>query len=243
MKKKIRGASILCKTIFMNFFNIIRYYPKMVYMAFHQDKYTDDQMYDYGIKLIKLAIDTSNFKIETYGLDNIPESDGLYICSNHQEKFDPLVIWYTFPRQVGVILRDKVTHRPFIREVCRLIKSKKLKNDGRAVVKLYSEITDDLKNGLNYMIFPEGGYEDNYRKLSQFHPGSFKSAQRARCPIVPVTIIDSYRIFDKGMKTTRPIQVRYLKPVQPAEYSGMSTAEIAQLVEKRIQDELSKFQE
>ena len=242
MAKKSHGASILFKAVSRNFFKILRYYPKMVYMAFHQDKYSDEEMYAYCVKLIKCAMDTCHFKVETYGLENIPQEDGLYVCSNHQEKFDPLAIWYTFPRQVGVILNDEVTHRPFIREVCRLIKSKKLIHDSRAVVQLYSEITADLKDGRNYMIFPEGGYEANVPELSEFHPGSFKSAQRAHCPILPVALVDSFSIFDKGYKTTRPIQVRYLKPIMPAEYEGMNTTEIAGLVKSRIQEELSKFQ-
>ena len=92
------------------------------------------------------------------------------------------------------------------------------------------------------MIFPEGGYEENCPELSEFHPGSFKSAQRAHCPILPVALINSYRIFDKGYKTTLPIQVRYLKPIQPFEYDGMNTTQIAELVKARIQEELSKYQ-
>ena len=36
-------------------------------------------------------------------MENIPEKDGLYICSNHQEKFDPLAIWLSFPRQLEII--------------------------------------------------------------------------------------------------------------------------------------------
>lgn len=242
MKKGKRSSNILFKAISKNFFKILRYYPKMVYMAFHKNKYTQEEMYNYCLKLIKIAIDTCNFKIEIHGLENIPEKDGIYVCSNHQEKFDPLAIWYTFPRKVGVILNDDATYRPFIREVCRLIKSKKLKKDIHAVVQLYSEITTELKSGINYMIFPEGFYEDNPHVLSEFHPGSFKSAQRAKCPILPVALIDSYNIFDKGYKTSRPIQVHYLPPISPSEYDGMNTSQIAEMVKSRIQERVSQFQ-
>lgn len=236
MKKSKRSASILFKAISRNFFKIVIYYPKMVYMAFHQKKYTIDQMYAYCFKMIRFAIDTAGIKVEAYGLENIPEKDGFYICANHQEKFDPLAIWYTFPRKVGVILDDAVTYRPFIREVCRLIRTKKLvRKDVHAVVKVYSEITKDLKDGHNYMIFPEGGYEKENGKLEEFHPGSFKSPSRAHCVILPVAIIDSYKIFDKGFRSTHPIQIHYLKPIQPQEYEDMNTTKIANLVQSRIQ--------
>ena len=241
--KRDRSASILFKAISRNFFKIVVYYPKMVYMAFHQKKYTVDEMYAYCLKMITFAVDTAGLRVEAFGLENIPQKDGFYICSNHQEKFDPLAIWYSFPRQVGVILDDVATHRPFIREVCRLIKSQKLiKHNTHSVVKAYSEITRDLKNGMNYMVFPEGGYEEEYGKLGEFHPGSFKSPQRAHCTILPVAIIDSFCIFDKGFRTTRPIQVHYLKPIAPEEYDGMTTAEIAELVKARIQKHLDQYQ-
>lgn len=242
MNKK-RSVSILFKAISRNFFKIMVYYPKMVYMAFHQHKYTVDQMYAYCLKMITFAVDSAGLKVQAYGLENIPAEDGIYICANHQEKYDPLAIWYCFPRQLGVILDDLATHRPFIREVCRLIKSKKLiKGSTHSVVKTYSEITKDLKNGQNYMVFPEGGYEEEPGKLGVFHAGSFKSPQRAHCTILPVAIIDSYKIFDRGFHTTNPIQIHYLKPIAPEEYKGMSTTEIAALVKSRIQAHLDLCQ-
>ena len=243
MSKNGRSASILFKAISRNFFKIVVYYPKMVYMAFHQKKYTTDEMYNYCLKLIKFAIDTAGLKVEAYGLENIPAEDGFYICANHQEKFDPLAIWYTFPRQLGVILDDAACHRPFIREVCRLIKSQKLiRHDVHAVVRTYSEITEDLKKGMNYMVFPEGYYEQVHGHLEEFHPGSFKSPQRAHCTILPVAIVDSYKIFDKGFKTTCPIQIHYLKPILPQEYENMSTTEIAELVKSKIKEYLDNHQ-
>lgn len=242
MNKK-RGASILFKAVTKNFFNVFRYYPKMVYMACNPKKYTSDEKYNYCLKIVKVVTDSSGLKVEAYGQENIPAQDGIYLCSNHQEKFDPLAIWYTFPRQVGVILDDVVTHRPFIRELCHLINSKKLiKRNTHSVVKAYSEITKALKSGENYMIFPEGGYEKVDGKLEDFHAGSFKSPQRAHCPILPVAVIDSYKIFDNGYKTTNPIQVHYLKPIAPEEYEGMTTAEIAALVKSRIQAHLDIYQ-
>ena len=242
MNKK-RSRIILFKAITRNLLKIAIYYPKMVYMAFHQHKYSKDQMYAYCLKMITFAVDSAGLKVEAHGLENIPQKDGLYICANHQEKYDPLAIWYCFPRQTGVILDDVATHRPFIREVCRLIKSQKLiKHNMHSAVKTYGEITRDLKAGQNYMVFPEGGYEDEDGKLGEFHAGSFKSPQRAHCTILPVAIIDSYKIFDRGFRTTLPIQVHYLKPIEPEEYDGLSTSEIAELVKARIQAHLDLYQ-
>lgn len=243
MEQNKRSAKILHKALFRNFFKILIHYPKLYYLAKHRDKYDEEKKYAYSMLIVNCVINTSKVKVEAYGLENIPQTDGIYVCANHQEKFDPLAIWTSFPRKIGVILDDVATHRPFIREICQLMRSQKLvKNDNHSVIKAYTEITSDLKNGYNYMIFPEGGYEEEEGKLGEFHPGSFKSPQRAHCTILPVTIVDSYRIFDKGLKSTRPIQVHYLKPISPEEYAGMTTNEIAELVKGRIQAHLDIYQ-
>ncbi|MBQ0161649.1 MAG: 1-acyl-sn-glycerol-3-phosphate acyltransferase [Treponema sp.] len=214
----------------------------MMYVA-NSKKFTSQQKYDECIKLIKILIDTSGLKVESYGLENIPKKDGFYLCSNHQEKFDPLAIWYCFPRRVGVILDDRATHRPFISEVCKMIKSKKLHyRKMHKLLKSFDEVTEELKSGINYLVFPEGGYEQEDGKLTKFQTGCFKSPKRAKCPIVPVCVIDSFKIFDKGYRTTYPIQIHYLKPISPKEYEGLSTTEMAELVKARIQKELDKYQ-
>lgn len=241
--KKNRSFSIIFKAVSKNFLNIMVHYPKMIYMSNHPEKYSTDEQYRYCVKLIRLLIDTCNVKIEVHGLENIPKEDGFYLCSNHQEKFDPLAIWYAFPRQIGVILNDEATHRPFIREVCKLIKSQKLKNgDVHALIQCFSNITKDLTNKLNYMIFPEGWYESDYTQLSEFRSGCFKSPQRARCTILPVALIDSYKIFDKGYKSSYPIQVHFLEPITPEEYANFKTNEIATLVQERIQKVVTEYQ-
>ncbi|MCR4580239.1 MAG: 1-acyl-sn-glycerol-3-phosphate acyltransferase [Treponema sp.] len=214
----------------------------MHYMANHPDKYTSDEKHNYLLKLINCLMKTCKIKIDIQGKENIPESDGLYVCANHQEKFDSLAIWFSFPKKLGVILKDDVTYKPFIREVCNLVKTKKLKKDLHKIVNLYAEITADLKKGYNYLIFPEGEYSENPKDVEEFHPGSFKSPQRAKCPIVPVALIDSSNIFDKGFKSTRPIQVHYLPAIMPSEYDGMNTSQIAHLVRAKIQERVSQFQ-
>ena len=234
-----RSASIIKKTVLMNAFNIPIYYPRMRYMANHLEKYTYDQTYNYCTKVIKAVLNATHVKIKAFGLDNIPTNDGFYLCANHQEKFDPLVIWYTFPRQVGVILNDAACHRPAIREVCALIKTQKLiHNNMHSILTSFNNVTEELKKGFNYLVFPEGAYEREYNKLSTFHTGCFKSPRRAHCPIIPIAIKNSFRIFDKGLHTSKPIEVHYLKPIDYSEYSELSTKDLSLLVQDRIRKEL-----
>lgn len=241
MKKT--SNNVLLKSIVLNFFSFWIHYPKLRYLASHTEKYDYEYLYKYAMKILKVVIKNSHVKVDVYGLENIPEGNGFYLCANHQEKFDPLFIWTTFPKTLGVILADKACHRPVIREICTLVKSKKLLDDDlRSVMSLYSEVTADLKKKDNYLIFPEGFYESDVPYLDTFHAGCFKSPIRAKCPIIPIALINSYKMFDKGFRSTKHVQIHYLKPVFPSEFEGLSTAEVSDLVKNRINEALEKYQ-
>ena len=76
----------------------------------------------------------------------------------------------------------------------------------------------------------------NGNKIGTFKGGSFKAATKAKCPIVPVALINSIVPFDRN--TIRPVtvQVHFLKPLEYEDYKEMKTTEIAALVEKQIQE-------
>ena len=70
--------------------------------------------------------------------------------------------------------------------------------------------------------------------------GSFKSATKAQCPIVPVALIDSFKPFDTNTIKPVTVQVHFMEPLLYEEYKDMKTTEIAALVQKRIQEKIDK---
>ena len=70
----------------------------------------------------------------------------------------------------------------------------------------------------------------------EFKGGSFKSAMNARCPIVPVALIDSFKAFDTKSIKKLTVQIHYMKPLYYEDYKGMKSVEIAELVHDRIQE-------
>ena len=73
-------------------------------------------------------------------------------------------------------------------------------------------------------------------KVQTFKGGSFKSAMRAKAPIVPVALIDSYVPFDRNTIRKTTVQVHYLKPMYYEEYKDMKSTEIAAEVQHRIEE-------
>ena len=108
------------------------------------------------------------------------------------------------------------------------------REDVRQSMQIIMQVTKEVKEGRNYIIFPEGTRSKNGNKVGEFKGGSFKAATKAKCPIVPVALIDSFKPFDTN--TTKPVtvQVHILKPLLYEEYKDMKTTEIAEEVKRRI---------
>ena len=102
-------------------------------------------------------------------------------------------------------------------------------------------MTEEVRKGRNYLIFPEGTRSRKGNELLEFKAGTFKSAVNACCPIVPVALINSFKPFDIRSIKEETVQVHFLKPIEYDQYIGMKTKEIAHLVHDRIQEEINKF--
>ena len=84
---------------------------------------------------------------------------------------------------------------------------------------------------------------ENVPFLKQVKGGSFKSAVKAQCPIVPVALIDSYKSFDTNSIKKLTVQVHFLEPIPYEKYQGMKTTEIAAMVKQRIEETIKEFEE
>ena len=71
--------------------------------------------------------------------------------------------------------------------------------------------------------------------MGKFKGGSFKSATKAQCPIVPVALVDSFKPFDTNSIKPVTVQVHFLEPLYYDDYKDMKTTQIAALVQERIQ--------
>ena len=99
-------------------------------------------------------------------------------------------------------------------------------------------MAEEVKEGRNYLIFAEGTRSRNGNEILDFKGGTFKSALRAKCPIVPVALIDCFKPFDISSIKRETVQVHFLEPIFYEQYIGMKSTEIAHLVHDRIQAEI-----
>lgn len=110
----------------------------------------------------------------------------------------------------------------------------------RQAMQVIIDVSNEVKNGRNYLIFAEGTVQRTENRIGEFKGGSFKAATKAKCPIVPIALIDSFRPFDTNTISKVTVQVHFLKPLYYDDYKNMKTTEIASIVHDRIQDTIDK---
>lgn len=223
---------------------VIYYLWKAIYYVRHAEAYTEEQCYQLVRGMIRVL--QHNGRIETLGKgqEKLPKQNGYVMFPNHQGKYDALGIMSVHERPCTVVIDDKASHAPITSQFIDLVRGVRLdKTDMRKQVKAIREIANEVKAGRNYIIFPEGGYDNNKNTLQDFLAGAFKAAQLARSPIVPVAIYDSYKPFSiNSLKPVRTL-VSFLDPIPYEEYKEMNTRAIAQIVKQRIEEEMFRLSE
>ncbi len=212
---------------------------RLCYRASHVDKYTEEDMYEF-LRWIDLhANKGGRVHIDVHGLENLPKENGFVFFPNHQGLYDVLAIIEACPRPFSVVAKKEIGNIPFLKQVFACMKAYMLdREDVRQAMQVIVNVTKEVKNGRNYLIFAEGTRSKKGNIVGTFKGGSFKCATKARCPIVPVALIDSFKPFDTN--TIRPVtvQVHFMKPLEYEEYKNMKTTEIAETVQKRIQNKI-----
>ncbi len=209
----------------------------------HPDKHTEEERYALANEMITKMNKSVGYKTIAYGQEKLPKEGGYMLYPNHQGKYDVLGIFNTHEKPLSFIMDEKRSHIILVREFLDLVNGKRLEMDNpRQTIRVFQEMAEELKAGRKFILFPEGGYkENNGNVVEAFKPGSFKLAQMSKVPIVPVALVDSYKVYNSddhyGPVTT---YVYYMDPIPYEEYKNLKTKEIAAIVEGRIKDKIAE---
>ena len=212
--------------VLRNLFMVPYGWIRLCYRAAHVDKYTEEDMYQFLTWIDLHANRGGNVHIDVHGLENLPEKNGFMFFPNHQGLYDVLAIIEASPRPFSVVAKKEIANIPFLKQI----------EDVRQAMQVIINVTKEVKKGRNYLIFAEGTRSKNGNHVGTFKGGSFKSATKAQCPIVPVALVDSFKPFDTNSIKPVTVQVHFLEPLYYDDYKDMKTTQIAALVQERIQN-------
>lgn len=230
----LRFAYVIATSLILAMMAIVR----LSYVASH-DKFDEKQRYEEALKVINRLKKRGRISTVVSGRDNLPKEGGYIMYSNHQGKYDALGIMYGHKKPLSVLMEYKKSKVILTSQFIDAIGGKRIKMDNpRQQLVILNEIADEVTKGRRYLIFPEGGYGNNHNHLQEFSTGCFRSAIKAKCPVVPICLIDSWKPF--GVNSLKPVTtyVHFLKPIEYAEYCNMKAAEVGTLVKSRISEKL-----
>lgn len=228
---------------------VFRLFYKVPFYLYRISKYAKDETvsleesYAYVKKVTKAANRAGKVEIEVHGIENIPKENGFMLFPNHQGMFDVLVFLESCPVPFSFVIKKEASNIILLKQVIGALKAIPIdREDIRQSMQVILEVAEEVKKGRNFLIFAEGTRSKMGNRLLPFKGGTFKSAMKAKCPIVPCALIDSFKPFDE--KSIKPVTVKliYLPPMYYEEYSAMKTTEIAAEVKSRIETAISEYE-
>lgn len=242
MQRKAEIMNRIAYMVIRNLPHVPGWFYKICRMGRDENTYTEQERYDFLRHVVKRVNQTGRVTIDVYGESNIPEKDGFIMFPNHQGLFDVLAIIEGSSHPFGVVVKKEAANIILVKQVIRLLRGLSIdRQDTRIALKLINQMAEEVKTGRNYLIFPEGTRSRNGNEILEFKAGTFKSAMKSQCPIVPVALIDSFKPFDISSIKKEKVQVHFLEPIFYDQYMGLKTTEIAHLVHDKIQSKINEF--
>ena len=227
----------IARMVLLNIFRVPGLFGKLCHYAKHTDQYPEQEKWDHIHKILVHAVNAANVELQVTGLENFPQEDGFMLYGNHQGMFDVVAIAATCTRPLGCVLKKELKDVPLLKQIIACTKSFPMdREDVRQSLTVINAVIEEVKKGRNYLIFPEGTRSRNGNQMGEFHGGSFRCAVKAKCPIIPIAFVDSFKVLDQKGSKPMTVQIHYLPPIAYEEFAGMKATEVAALVKQRIQE-------
>ncbi|MGM9987438.1 MAG: lysophospholipid acyltransferase family protein [Bacillaceae bacterium] len=191
-------------------------------------------------KFGKTIMEAAGATVEVKGIENLPKDQNVLFVGNHQSNFDiPLLLGY-LPRMIGFISKMEVKKIPIARTWMREMYCVFMdRSDRRQSLKAIKEGIENLKNGYNMVIFPEGTRSKG-GPVDEFKAGSLTLATKSGVPIVPIAINGTYKLLEANNNRVKPAHVTLtiLKPIYLNPEEKVDGKVLAEQVRQQIIDAL-----
>ena len=164
----------------------------------------------------RVVIFFAGTKVIVKGEENIPKDTPVLYVGNHRSFFDIILTYVRVPRPTGYVSKKEMDRVPLLGVWMRHLHCLFLdRKDIKQGMKVILEAIEKAKSGISICIFPEGTRNKTGGEMLPFHEGSFKIADKANIPIIPMTLVNTEEIFENHLpkikKTT--VIIEYGKPI------------------------------
>lgn len=127
------------------------------------------------------------------------------ICSNHASYLDIILMYQILPKKKFLFIgKAELLKWPIINIFFKNLDISVNREKRSSGMKSILRAKQEIENGWSIVIFPEGGIPVDTPELAPFKNGAFKLAIDAQIPILPITILDNWKLFDVDPLLTGP---------------------------------------
>lgn len=156
------------------------------------------------------------------GKENIEKRKSYIIVANHQTGWDIFLLYGYLPINFRWIMKMELRQVPFIGYASEKVGHIFIdRSSPKSVIKSLEEAKTKLVNGNSVVIFPEGT-RSRGREMRSFKKGAFKLAFDLGLDILPVTIVNSYKIKREGFFNIVPARAGLVihPAIKTSDYHG-----------------------
>ncbi len=190
--------------------------------------------------VVRIIFMITNTKVEYVGKENVPNET--FVCyANHKSAMDVFLTHYGLNSVCSVIGKKSLFKYPVIKDFQYTFGCIALdRENDRAAAKNMIEAMRNIKNGLSYIIFPEGTRNKTEEGVLKAREGAFKLVTKTGVPLLPCTIIGSEG-YSKRKTIFKRVKVKVIfhKPIYSEEYMQFNTTEISNQVMEIIKKDLN----
>lgn len=190
-------------------------------------------------------IDSARVKLVVNGLDKIDPNTNYLFVYNHRSKFDSQIVPRLFkkhnvlliskPENLKVPIAGKCIHAMGYMPIDR--------ENNRKAIETILKAADYLKNGHSIGLCPEGRRNKTGIDLLPFKNGAFKVAQRAKAPIVVLTLNGTEKIHKNFPLKRSVVHLDVLDVIPADKVATMSTQEIGDYASEIMQANIDLYKQ
>lgn len=193
-------------------------------------------------KVILWVSGISGVKVRVTGQEYVDAKSPRIYMTNHQSYFDIFALLAYVPVDFKFILKQELMRIPLLGIAMRKVGYIGIeRRDPKKAIESMDQAARKIKEGVSVVIFPEGTRSVD-GKLQGYKKGGFYLALNSNCDIVPVTIVDSYKIVPKGsLKINKgSFYVHIGRPIPTKGYSKENIAQLMKVVGRTMLKAMKK---
>lgn len=208
--------------------------------------YSEQYRYDWLSKQVQKVLPLFGVEIQVAGIENWLDR-GVVLMPNHESNFDAIALLaindFSKQQPVAFIAKKELWDDKRASRFLNLIDTIPLdRQSPRSALAAFREAKDlivDYKRSL--VLFPTGTRSGS-NDVGEMQPAAFKLPQMANAPIIPVTIINSYQVFEYPRKNKHVVvKVVFGKPIYGKKHLATSTTDLATLIKNQIEKNRDEY--